>query len=145
MVMTSQPALLCDPEKKYDDAARIETFHRFSKSDRPPAIPMDPFFKLEKTTVILTDTEPCYIGNSLLDSIGGTIPGRMVKVNVAKFAIKAEVDIYPAPCSLKIRLYSQGDQLAVEFQRRSGDAIAFQKTFQRASALFQSLQSRAIG
>ena len=89
---------------------------------------------MEVTTVV-SDAEPYRIGNDLLDFFG-TIPGKVMKVNTTKFTIKAEVDIYPAPCLLKVRIYRLGEkQFAVEFQRRSGDSICFQNLFKRACAL----------
>ena len=112
----------------------MTTFKRFSKLDCPPDVPADPFFDMAVTTVV-SDAEPYRIGNDLLD-LFGTIPGKVVKVNTTKFTIKAEVEIYPAPCLLKVRIYRLGEkQFAVEFQRRSGDSICFQNLFKCASAL----------
>jgi len=42
-------------------------------------------------------------------------------------------------CTLKIRVYSQGPgQFAIEFQRRTGDALCFNGTFQKATSYLAS-------
>merc|ERR1719238_2353373 len=53
----------------------------------------------------------------------------------AKFSIKLDVFADSMMCTMKVRVYNQGSgQFAVEFQRRTGDTIAFCATFQKASA-----------
>ena len=96
-------------------AMQMTTFKRFSELDCPPDVPVDSFFELAATTVV-SDAEPYRIGNDLLNFFD-TIPGKVIKVNTKKFTIKAEVDLHPAPCLLKVRVYRLGEQFTVEFQR----------------------------
>lgn len=62
------------------------------------------------------------------------------KVRTAKFAITAdvfdEVNDFSVHCKLKVRVFRIGNnsKLAVDFQRRAGDAVAFSHVFKRAVA-----------
>lgn len=66
-------------------------------------------------------------------------PGKIIKVSPRKFAVKADilqtVNGCLVPCCLKVRIYCDEDdarRLVVSFSKRSGDALAFQKTVARA-------------
>jgi hypothetical protein len=107
---------------------------RFSETDVPPGVPPDSFFQLNLTSVYVTSHMPAEIGNTLLSFLGEQ-NSIVTKVRHSKFAIKADMFVDMMMCSIKIRVYSQGSgQFAIEFQKRTGDAIAFQNTFQKAVA-----------
>jgi len=66
-------------------------------------------------------------------------PGKIIKVSPRKFAVKADilqtVNGCLVPCRLKVRIYCDEEdtrRLVVSFSKRSGDALAFQKTVARA-------------
>mmetsp|Transcript_18010 Transcript_18010/g.37498 ORF Transcript_18010/g.37498 Transcript_18010/m.37498 type:complete len:498 (+) Transcript_18010:197-1690(+) len=109
---------------------------RFTETDRPPLAPSrsQPLFHFSATTLRIISTAPFEIGNLLLDFLGTQVKSLIMKVNSAKFAIKAEVFIDGASCLLKARCYEQAcDAFCVEFQRRKGDCMAFGKTYQLAA------------
>uniref|UniRef100_A0A7S1KYL1 Uncharacterized protein n=1 Tax=Alexandrium catenella TaxID=2925 RepID=A0A7S1KYL1_ALECA len=107
---------------------------RFTEADAPPDAPADPFFKLEVTTVHISSRTPSEIGNNLLDFLNTRVVSSIAKVNRRKFTVKADVFVEASACALKARAYRE-DQgtYAVEFQRRSGDAVAFNRVFQQAA------------
>merc|ERR1712039_670508 len=68
------------------------------------------------------------------------ISSSITKVGTEKFTIKADVVYQQLHCSLKIRMYTTAiDEYAVQFERRTGDAICFISVFR---ALLQHLRSR---
>jgi len=56
----------------------------------------------------------------------------ITKVNQAKFSIKANVVMDGRECGVKLRMYSDSAHgaLALEFQRRSGCCVVFNKFYQ---------------
>lgn len=111
----------------------------FMPADFPPPSPTDSFFKLEMTTLFVASSMPCEIGNHLLDFLGTEVVSTITKMRRAKFSIKADVFVDSMMCSLKIRVYRQeSGQFAIEFQRRSGDTISFNVTFQKLAAYMKS-------
>lgn len=112
---------------------------RFEQGDIPPAAPTDPFFKLEVTTLYATSPVPHEIGNNLLNFLSDQVVSTVMKVRRQKYSIKADVFVDGMMCTLKIRVYSQDPgQFAIEFQRRTGDALCFNGTFQKATAYLGS-------
>jgi len=121
---------------------------RFMYTDYPPDLPSDSFFKLEVTTVYVLSTNPYEIGNHVLDYLQdpSVISVLTKPVRRHKFAIKADIFRGDLMCTTKIRVYNQGsNQFAVEFQRRAGDSIAFNQTFQGASAYLKKHFTSAGG
>lgn len=116
------------------DSAGIST-ESFMPTDFPPPSPTDSFFKFEMTTLYVASTFPYEIGNHLLDFLGKEAVSTITKMRRAKFSIKADVFVDSMMCSLKIRVYRQeSGQFAIELQRRSGDTISFNVTFQKLAA-----------
>mmetsp|Transcript_71309 Transcript_71309/g.159655 ORF Transcript_71309/g.159655 Transcript_71309/m.159655 type:complete len:426 (-) Transcript_71309:8-1285(-) len=106
----------------------------FTEADTPPDAPTDPFFKLEVTTVRITSRTPWEIGNDMLDFFKTRVVASITKVNRQKFTVKADVFVEASVCALKARAYQEEHgTYAVEFQRRSGDAVTFNRVFQQAS------------
>lgn len=112
---------------------------RFQAGDAPPSVPSDSFFTLEVTTLYASCHSPFVIGNSLLDFLATQVVSTLTKVRRAKFSMKADAFVDNMMCTMKIRVYSQiSGQYAIEFQKRSGDGIAFGNIFQKATAYLQS-------
>jgi len=113
---------------------------RFHVAEVAPALPEDPFFVLGITHLVLPDVASSEAANSVLDVLDGMESVSLSKVSYSKFAIKATASAPWGTCHLKIFIYSMpaGDVI-VEFQRRSGDCIAFSQTFRSASAQIRGM------
>eukprot|EP00931_Biecheleriopsis_adriatica_P120130 TRINITY_DN95267_c0_g1_i1.p1 TRINITY_DN95267_c0_g1~~TRINITY_DN95267_c0_g1_i1.p1 ORF type:complete len:493 (-),score=89.47 TRINITY_DN95267_c0_g1_i1:87-1403(-) len=118
---------------------------RFQPCNRPPDKPSDPFWEYEVTTFRLEVQDPFMIGNWLLDFFSNQIEAVVVKVNCKKFAINAEAFGQGLPCgvmcTLKCRVYTEVNtynMYAVEFQRRSGDCVAFNSVYKEAQHFLRS-------
>jgi hypothetical protein len=106
---------------------------RFQELQEGRGVPEDPFFFLEQTTQFLEGASPSKAGNIVLDFLEKEIPSVITKVNDKKFTIKAEAFHSGQACQIKVYIYQQKSGCAVEFQRRSGDAIAFGGIYRKAS------------
>lgn len=115
-----------------------------------PPTPVDNFFQLAVTTlhVMLTPVmlakSAADIGNCLLFFLGTSVSASIEKVRPQKFWIRADVFLKSdahcslGMCTLKIRIYANDNgTFAVEFMRRSGDAVVFHTVFQQASSYLQ--------
>jgi hypothetical protein len=72
--------------------------------------------------------------NSVMIFLNDSATCRITKVNKRKFTIKAEVIFDSVFCEVKARVYGQApQQYCVEVQRRSGDAIAFNRWYRGLS------------
>mmetsp|Transcript_21115 Transcript_21115/g.52871 ORF Transcript_21115/g.52871 Transcript_21115/m.52871 type:complete len:508 (-) Transcript_21115:337-1860(-) len=114
---------------------------RFPETQRPPALPTDHLFALEEATTIHLSlsgkVEPSKIGNDLVDFLEDSVAAAILKVNSKKFTVKANVFIENCMCTIKARVYhTGGSKYALEMQRRSGDAVVFGATFQKATEYF---------
>jgi hypothetical protein len=108
------------------------TSSRFENLQIPPNVPVDPQFKLMATTFICRSS-PAECMNCLLDFFERETLADVTKVCKAKFAVKVDVFDRGTACSLKFRMYKQqSGELVVEFQRRSGDTIAFHHIIRQA-------------
>jgi len=108
----------------------------------PPPKPGDSYFKFEVTTQFVDSVEPHAVGNFLLDFYNTKVSATYLKnVKHHKYAIKTDVFVDTMMCTMKTRIYKLGEtRYAVEFQRRNGDTIAFNGTYQKAC---QYLRKRA--
>jgi len=108
---------------------------RFSEADSPPDKPEDEYFKFETTTQTVNSDQPHEIGNAVQDFLASKVTSSVTKVNCKKFSIKADVFVGSVMCTLKVRVYkTDASAFAVEFQRRSGDALTFSDTYKQAVA-----------
>ena len=95
----------------------------FAEGTEPPALPPYPY-KLESTSQYLSG-EPWVIGNNLLTYLASR-PAFVKKANPLKFTVKCiAFDEDFSNCLIKISLYRMPVGYVVEFQRRSGDCVAF--------------------
>mmetsp|Transcript_111977 Transcript_111977/g.311776 ORF Transcript_111977/g.311776 Transcript_111977/m.311776 type:complete len:443 (+) Transcript_111977:90-1418(+) len=126
-----EPGLSC--KAQHQSGCVFSGVERFTEGDVPPSVPADPFFKLEVTTIHVSSSTPWDIGNNLLDFLNTKVVSSITKVSTLKFAIKADVLAESSSCALKVRTYrEERERYAVEFQRRSGDSVTFNQTFQQA-------------
>lgn len=114
------------------DQERSPAASKFQDQAVPPRLPQDPWFLLAITTVLVHNCTAAQIGNTVLDFIKAEGRGSVDKVDVNKFAIKAQVFEGSSRCGVKIRLYKQGTEHALEFQMRNGDALAFNSFYKQA-------------
>jgi hypothetical protein len=117
---------------------------QFIGGDVPPALPLDPDFRLQSTTLIIENALPEQIGNGLLHFLRQKAAASITKVSREKFSVKAYAHVQGLSCDIKVRLYRQKCGFAVEFQRRSGDALAFQRLFRLASEHLNSYSHAAF-
>lgn len=126
----------------------MDKSERFQVADVPPA-PADGFFFMA-TTLFVSGVVPFVLGNLLLDFLRD-VTAVVSKVRRQKFSIKADIsggsfgdnpEVAYHPCGLKIRVYRHEADCAVEFRRCTGDAVAFNDLFRRASR-YLSLHSDA--
>jgi hypothetical protein len=114
----------------------------FTEIDLPPDVPGGLHFKFEVNTLLVVSAQPHEIMNAMLEFLTTKVPADIIKVrkpsetNFQKCSIKAEVISRSLACTVKIRFYRMSGELpafAVEFQRHSGDSLAFNTTFQEAA------------
>lgn len=111
--------------------------HRFQAGDVPPTVPADPLFRLERTTIVVNNSssaDAAALGNGLLEHLRSEASAKVRKLSRPKFSVRAHASCGELSCELKVRVYRQRDSsCAVEFQRRSGDSVAFGGVFRRAA------------
>jgi hypothetical protein len=117
----------------FDCDSRPDKPAQFCFGDVPPALPVDPDFRLEGTTVVVENSPPEQIGNGLLNLLKQEAEAEITKVSRIKFTVKAYVHVDGLSCDVKVRVYRQEFGFAVEFQRRSGEVLAFRSLFRLAS------------
>jgi len=108
----------------------------FLRGDEAPELPQDPFFQLVATTHHVKEREAHLLGNSLLRFLRDELSAPPVKLRRAKFTVKVEVEhrftSWTSACTVKLRVYRVAEGLlAVEFQRRAGDCVAFAEIFRK--------------
>mmetsp|Transcript_57133 Transcript_57133/g.123636 ORF Transcript_57133/g.123636 Transcript_57133/m.123636 type:complete len:249 (+) Transcript_57133:117-863(+) len=116
------------------------SLRRFHTAEVAPDFPEDPFFPLGITHLVLPDVASSEAANSVLDVLDRMENVSLNKVSYSKFSIKATATAPWGSSNLKIFIYSMpSGEVVVEFQRRSGDCIAFSQTFQSASAQIRGM------
>jgi len=116
----------------------------FDSTDVPPCLSEEVKTYLEATTLSLSDYSPITVGNTLLTFLREVVDARVSKVNLRKFTILAEVVLEGFACAVKIRIYRHERGTIVEFQRRSGDAVAFGRFYRKASGYLQGFPDEQI-
>jgi len=99
-----------------------------------PALSEDVQAFLESSTLQLSESSTAAVGNSLLAFFTNETDAKIKKMSQKKFTIKAEVFVGGIWCCLKVRMYRNEGGTLVEFQKRSGDTIAFFSLYRQASA-----------
>lgn len=107
------------------------------------AIDIAPFFsdKIDRhfaaTVLRLDQGSPVTVGNHMLKFFEQVVNARM-QVNHKKFTMRAETSSQGYHCDVKVRLYQNGSGCVVEFQRRSGDIVAFNRLYRQAVVYLQT-------
>jgi len=99
-----------------------------------PALSEDVKAFLESTTLQLSESSTVTVGNRLLSFFRNDVDAKIKKMSQTKFTIKAEVFVGGIWCCLKVRIYQNEDGSLVEFQKRSGDTVAFFQLYRKVSA-----------
>lgn len=111
--------------------------NQFESSDVPPALLEEMKANLELTTVHLKECSPITVGNKLLAILREEIDAQVKKVNWERFTIGADVVLEGLACAIKARIYQQDNSTILEFNRRSGDTVAFHKFYRKVSGHLQ--------
>lgn len=107
----------------------------------PPRIPATKHFALGRMTLLVDCTTPHDIGNSMLEFLGSCVVATVQKVRPAKYTVRADVLEGGILCTLKVRVYQAGgapSRYALELQRRSGCALAFQRVHGHAAKFLEA-------
>lgn len=131
-----------DKNQTYEAASSGEP-SQFVEGFEVPPVPDDPYFDLSSTTLYVSLTSgrlrtPAQLGNILLDFLNTDVNSSIEKVRLKKFWIRANVflksdTVRYTMCTLKLRIYKASDgSFAIEFMRRGGDALVFNRVFQQA-------------
>jgi len=132
-------------------AGGADSSARFTEDHRPKALPSDPLFALEPTTIhidLAGAFSPQDVGNDLLDFLRGQVAAFVLKVSATSLSVKTLVVIDTQSCTIKAKIFDKGDGggYALELQKRSGDGVAFRSVYEKASAFFMSRPySAALG
>jgi hypothetical protein len=150
----------CEP----DDITRSVTLSGNRDSDRKSKAevlknvgPSDVFMKVEKlfnyshvapilyqeiamhlsVTTLQLDSSAVETANKVISFFTNVVHSQINKVDRGKFTIKSEVLLLGLHCETKVRIYQDGHACSVEFQRRSGDTIAFNRMYGLARKYLQ--------
>merc|ERR1719420_1233835 len=89
------------------DTAKGAPASRFRAGNVPPITPADELFRLEATTVFVSDAPPEEVGNAVLDFLSQDDDVVVSKVSPAKFSLKASSWSRLGACGFKVRVYTQ--------------------------------------
>jgi|Transcript_1227 hypothetical protein len=139
--VTLPPCLCVHAEKdaKFDRdnvPADLDGWRFFMSDDIAPELSKDVAEYLSVTTMQLVDTTVT-CANKLISFFERVVISRISKINFQKFTIRAEVIVSGMSCETKVRIYREGAVCFVEFQKRAGCAIAFNKVFDLAKEYLQ--------
>jgi len=130
-------------EDKRADASE-EFRSEFIKGDKPPLFPDNEFYELEPTTcrMRLPHSGSAHkIGSDLLHFFKTDVKATIVKSRPLKFWVSAQVFMPEGMCKVKARGYDmREDVYALEFQRKKGDALAFNNLYTQVTVFFRKLE-----
>lgn len=116
-------------------AFSLDKHERFEQGGAPPAQPKSQHFQLKSTAVHIKSSMPHDVANCMLDFLTSQVVASISKVNFKKFTIKADAFLENIMCSMKIRIWESAreqGEFTLEFQRRGGDAFAFDELYHQA-------------
>jgi hypothetical protein len=119
------------------ESIETQPLRRFQDFQIGRRVPEDAFFRFEKTTQHLQGVPPSKAGNLVLDYLEKEIASSITKVNDKKYTIKADAFHNGLACQIKVYIYHQESGCAVEFQRRSGDSVAFWSIYEEVTQYLQ--------
>lgn len=116
------------------DLPSSQCLERFNATTEARDVPTEYGDYLAVTTAFARCTSTSDVANCVLDFFEGEDTMSITKVNRIKYTIKVTAFTSGMACELKVFIYKHSeDGAAVEFQRRSGDCVAFDDIYRRAS------------
>jgi hypothetical protein len=122
----------------------------FDVCDTPPSAPTGKYSGLSATVhkVKLVKDHPSRLGNSLVKFFSEYVPTQSVfaellkpipsKEHKTKYNLKLLMFVQSSWCQAKVRIYEEStDMYLIEFQRRSGDSLAFNSVYRAAEQYLQ--------
>jgi len=126
----------------------VDTSKDFEDTDVPPELKEEARLPLGANTLHLNMHSPVAAGNQLCSFFKqkDKVVAEIKKVNRKKFTVSATGIMEDLPFQVKVRIYQENSGSCLEFQRRSGDALACMWLFRRASEYFgcSSLPSKRL-
>lgn len=116
----------------------------FQVTDVPPVLSDNVKAFLGCTTLELSEDSPVTVGNNIVAFFQNEVDAKLEKVSRKKFTIRAEVISLSLHCDIKVRIYGMGQGSLVEFQQRSGDILAFQHLYRKASGYLQGFRTLEV-
>jgi hypothetical protein len=111
---------------------------RFLAIDIAPVLSGEIASNFVATVLRLDQRSPITVGNHVLKFFEQVVSARM-QVNHKKFTMRAETSSQGYHCDVKVRLYQNESGCVVEFQRRSGDIVAFNRLYRQVAVYLQTL------
>jgi len=124
----------------------------FADGDKPPPAPTGKYSGLAATVHEVKTGTPWSLGNSLLRFLSESLPSQSVFVELlkpipskegkTKYNLKLLAFVHSNWCQMKVRIYLKADEESndvylIEFQRRSGDSLAFNCVYREAEKYLQ--------
>jgi len=113
----------------------------FQSTDIAPRLSQDISNYLAVTTLTLCEQTPIEAGNELLTLLRNMVDAQITKVNARQFSICAKVISDGLSCDIKVRIYQNEEGSLIELQRRSGDAVAFDRFYRQVSSSLETSSS----
>ncbi|CAK0811348.1 unnamed protein product [Prorocentrum cordatum] len=115
----------------------------FTNNDNPLPAPTGKYSGLSSTVHKVKTDEPARVGNSLLKFMSEYLPSQSVfaellkpipsKEHKTKYSMKLLTFVQSNWCQLKVKMYEAAEDVyLIEFQRRSGDSLAFNSVYRLA-------------
>jgi len=123
----------------------MEPCGQFEEHMVPPVLPSDPCFFLESTSFSVNGISANLLGKRLLDVLQSQASANVTKITQSKFSLKARVSMQGRDCDVKVRVFTMQFGYEVEFQRRSGDAVAFNDVYRLAKDRLRPQENYSFG
>jgi len=125
-------------EKAEISSKIFQKFEEFEPTDAAPALSNEAKAYLGATTLQLRECSPVAAGNNLISFLRKMVHAQINNVSRKKFSIRAQTVLDGFSCQVKAHIYEQDGGSIVELQRRSGDAVAFNRLFLKLSEYLQA-------
>lgn len=113
----------------------------FSHGDIPLTMPLDSHCTARRTSMIYVDRSipAATFGNRLISFLQAEAEASIQKVDRRKFSVTLRAHFQGYAVELCVRVYAMQLSFAAEFQRRSGDCVAFCKLYRHVSRRFSKI------
>jgi hypothetical protein len=123
----------------FDQGSSSDKLTQFAENDMLPQAPTDPFFTFAVTTLVISCERPHILMNDFLEFLRVKVAAEILKIRPQKYWIKTNAFLENSMCTFKARAYQQEPgEIVFEFQRRSGDTIAFNGIYTKAALFLQT-------